>query len=121
MGTADPPPADASRRTHLANERTYLAWWRTAIAALAMAIGVGRLLPEVLDTGTTWPYVVLGVAWALVGVGLSLYALYRQREVDRALRRGGYAEPARWVLAGVSLAGATLGVLTLVVILVAPA
>ena len=31
--------ADALRRTRLANERTYLAWWRSALTALAVAVG----------------------------------------------------------------------------------
>ena len=35
--------ADALRRTRLANERTYLAWWRRALTALAMAVGAGRI------------------------------------------------------------------------------
>jgi putative membrane protein len=37
---------DATRRTRLANERTYLAWWRTGLTALAVSFGAGRLLPE---------------------------------------------------------------------------
>jgi len=31
---------DASRRTLLAVERTYLAWWRTGLTAFAVALGV---------------------------------------------------------------------------------
>jgi uncharacterized membrane protein YidH (DUF202 family) len=51
-----PPDAvDATRRTHLASERTELAWWRTGLAALAVAVGVGRVVPG-LDRGAThWP------------------------------------------------------------------
>jgi hypothetical protein len=29
------PAQNAARRTHLANERTYLAWWCTAVTAYA--------------------------------------------------------------------------------------
>jgi uncharacterized membrane protein YidH (DUF202 family) len=36
---------DPTRRTWLAAERTWLAWWRSGIAAAAAAIGVGRLVP----------------------------------------------------------------------------
>ena len=36
---------DALRRTRLANERTYLAWWRSALTALAVAVGTGRIAP----------------------------------------------------------------------------
>jgi hypothetical protein len=41
-----PPPVDANRRTHLANERTFLAWWR----------------PE----GRSWPYPVVGAGYAVL-------------------------------------------------------
>ena len=34
---------DAMRRTPLANERTYLAWWRTGLATFAVSFGAGRL------------------------------------------------------------------------------
>ena len=37
---------DATRRTRLASERTYLAWWRTALAAFAVSLGVGKIVPE---------------------------------------------------------------------------
>jgi uncharacterized membrane protein YidH (DUF202 family) len=38
---------DATRRTRLANERTFLAWWRTALGTLGLAVAVGKILPEV--------------------------------------------------------------------------
>ena len=41
----EPGTHDASRRTYLAEERTLLAWWRSGLAAFAVAVGVGRLLP----------------------------------------------------------------------------
>ena len=34
---------DATRRTRLANERTYLAWWRTGLTAFAVSFGAGRI------------------------------------------------------------------------------
>ena len=40
-----PYPDDVTRRTHLANERTYLAWWRTGLGCLAAGIGAGRVVP----------------------------------------------------------------------------
>src|ERR1043166_8707504 len=42
---------DATRRTRLASERTYLAWWRTGLTAFAVAFGAGRVVPEL--TGGT--------------------------------------------------------------------
>jgi uncharacterized membrane protein YidH (DUF202 family) len=110
---------DATRRTHLANERTYLAWWRTAVAAVALALAVGRLLPEVLEEETTWPYVVLGAGWGLLGAAMSLYAYVRKRSVDRALAAGGFTHASPLVLAGLSVGGAVLAVLTVVLIVAA--
>ncbi len=37
---------DATRRTRLANERTYLAWWRSGLTALAVGLAAGKLVPE---------------------------------------------------------------------------
>jgi uncharacterized membrane protein YidH (DUF202 family) len=37
---------DATRRTRLAAERTYLAWWHSALAAFAVSLGVGKVVPE---------------------------------------------------------------------------
>lgn len=69
----------AYERTVLALERTVLAWWRTALASLAVALGVGRLLPELSDSDTTWPYVLLGVAFAVYSCGLFVFGGLRSR------------------------------------------
>ena len=47
---------DATRRTRLANERTFLAWWRTALGTEGLALATGKLVPEVTDgpDGPTW-------------------------------------------------------------------
>ena len=39
-------PRDFTRRTLLANERTYLAWWRTGITSIATALAAARLVPQ---------------------------------------------------------------------------
>ncbi len=50
---------DALRRTRLANERTYFAWWRTGFTALAVSIGVAKIIPAITK-GPRWSYTVLG-------------------------------------------------------------
>jgi uncharacterized membrane protein YidH (DUF202 family) len=77
---------DATRRTRLANERTYLAWWRTGLTAFAVSIGSGKLVPA-LTTGATWPYTAIGIGFAIVGVFCVGYAFWRYREVEEAVRR----------------------------------
>jgi putative membrane protein len=83
--------ADATRRTRLANERTFLAWWRTALASIGLAVAVGKILPELLDE-QRWPYAVLGSILSLLGVCVTATGWWRYRTLDRAL---GGAEDAR--------------------------
>jgi putative membrane protein len=116
MGPRQGETADATRRTRLANERTYLAWWRTSLTAFAVAIGSGKLIPAVAS-GTTWPYTAIGIGFALAGVFCSVYALRRHREVEDALRRGDFVQPDERVIALLSGFGAFLGVLLVVVLL----
>src|SRR3954464_12097191 len=78
---------EASRRTLMASERTLLAWLRTGLTVFAVALGVGRIAPE-LAGGAHWPYITLGVGYSLLGVAIVGYGLWRGRAVDRAIRRG---------------------------------
>ena len=107
---------DATRRTRLANERTYLAWWRTGLTAFAVAVGAGKIVPA-LAPGTTWPYTVIGIGFALVGAFCSGYAFWRYREVEDAIGRGEFAPPERRLVALLSTVGAAVGVLLVVVLL----
>src|SRR5436190_23182085 len=78
MGVASSDEArDASRRTRLANERTYLAWWRTGLTTFAVSLAAGRLVPE-LSSGASWPFEVIGVAFGVVGLLFITYAYVRQ-------------------------------------------
>ena len=113
----DPGPGDAVRRTRLANERTYLAWLRTGIAALATALAVGRLLPALTD-GHDWPYAAIGAGWAVVGILIVSYGLVRSRDVEEAVTRGEFAPlSARAVLTITALAVA-LGLATFAAVVV---
>ena len=110
----DPDPGDAPRRTYLAEERTLLAWWRSGLAAFAVAIGVGRLLPALLHDGGRAPFVVLGVAYAILGLVLVLFGSFREREQVRALAEGRFAPLPRAIVTAVTvyltvLALATIG------------
>jgi inner membrane protein YidH len=113
-------PRDATRRTRLANERTFLAWWRTGLTTFAVSVGAGKLVPE-LSSGASWPFEVIGIAFALVGVLFMLYAYVRQKAVEDALASGEYAAfETRAGLVFTSL-GVLLGLGTIVVILAQPA
>ncbi len=109
---------DATRRTRLANERTYLAWWRTGLTAFAVALGTGRVVPA-LAKGTTWPYEVIGTGFALLGLAFTWYAFRRHVQVERAVERGEYAKPDDRFLAAATALAILLGVALVVVILTA--
>jgi putative membrane protein len=109
--------ADATRRTRLATERTYLAWWRTGLTAFAVSLGAGRLVPAIAG-GPQLLYSILGVLFALVGVTLIAYGRHRGREVDAALSEGRYERADERVLALLALAAAGGGVLLIVLIVI---
>ena len=118
MPTPLPPQVvDATRRTYLASERNQLAWWRTGLAALAVAIGVGRVVPELDSTVTRWPYVIAGFGFALWGIGAIAYGSAQRAAVAKALAEGRFAEPAPWALRTLSVAAIGLGLLTALLIL----
>lgn len=108
--------ADASRRTHLANERTYLSWMRTGLAAFAVAIGVGKVVPALTDESEL-PYVVVGIGFAVLGVVLVLYGLRRMVLVETALAQGRFTPPGRFALAAMATLAVILGI-ALVVLMV---
>lgn len=78
---------DATRRTYLSGERTLLAWWRSSLAAIAVALAVGRLVPAI-SNGPKAPFLVLGVGYAVAAIVFVVYGTMRQRIVDRALAAG---------------------------------
>ena len=116
-----PPPAspsdlDQARRTSMAAERTWLAWWRTALAATAGALAVGRFAPELLHVAAA-PYVVLGCAYAALAVGLWLVGAQRQRDLEHAQLTGGHV-PLRFRTVGLfTVGGVAVAVMTVVLVI----
>jgi inner membrane protein YidH len=79
-GEAEPDP-----RFTLANERTFLAWIRTALAVVAAAVATDALM------AAEWPDVVrrpIVVLLLLAGTAISAGAALRWLGVERALRSG---------------------------------
>lgn len=82
MAEQEPEP---DYRFSLANERTFLAWVRTALALLAAAVAIVKLVP---GGDLAWLRRVLGVLLGLLGLGVSATAYQRYRAVQSAMRRG---------------------------------
>jgi putative membrane protein len=111
--------ADALRRTRLANERTYLAWWRTGLTTFAVSFGAGRLVPAVTH-GPNWPYELIGLAFAAVGVCFIGYGYLRHHEIELALARGEYASFTDRAAVLFAAAGALLGLGTILLLVIHP-
>jgi len=89
--------SDVRATDTLANERTYLAYIRTAIALIALGFVVARFSLFVRETaalthstaaypGTT--SIVFGGAMAALGVVVGVVGAYRYANTERALREG---------------------------------
>jgi len=106
------------RRTSLAGERTLLAWWRTGFTAIAVALAVGRVLPELAPNSTRWPYVVIGVGFGLYGIALIGFGTRRIAKLDREIGVPPADRPALRAMGVLAAVGVVLGVGTIVLILV---
>jgi inner membrane protein YidH len=114
--SSDAGDGGAASRTGMAGERTWLAWWRTALAATAGALGVGRLAPDLLQVAA-WPYVVLGCGYATIAIALLLVGASRQHKLQRAVERGERAPLSFALVAAFTFGGTLLAVMTAVVVL----
>lgn len=72
-------------RLIFANERTFLAWQRTALGLLAAAVALVQLVPELTIPGARRS---LGVGLAVLAIFTSGMGLLRWQQADRAMRRG---------------------------------
>jgi putative membrane protein len=100
----------------MAAERTWLAWWRTALVATAGALGVGRLAPRLLHAAPA-PYVVLGCCYALLAAALLVVGLRRHRALERAIESGEPAPLASTTVSLFTVGGLVLALVTTVVVL----
>ncbi len=107
---------EGTRRTRLANERTYLAWYRTGLTALAVCIGLGRIVPELTDVDSAW-YGIVGAGYGLLGIAFIAAGFARARNVQRALDEGGYAPLSTGLSIALGAAGVVLAVATILLVL----
>src|SRR5512132_4011914 len=103
-------------RFTLANERTFLAWLRTALALIAGGIGLEAFVPELAVPGLR---PALALVLVLLGAGVSATAFRRWYQAERALRLGEPLPPPR--LAPVLAYGvASVAVIAVVLLVTAP-
>jgi len=82
--TDNVPEIEPDYRFTLANERTFLAWQRTALGLLAAAVAVVQLVPELSIAGARH---VLGIILGLLAILTAGMGILRWQQVDRAMRR----------------------------------
>lgn len=111
---SDSPPTNPNRaRDHLANERTFLAWMRTALALLGFAAVIVRLrflLPPELrgHAHSVW----LSLAFAVLGIVIVPLATWSYMTVQRGIERDEFRPNNGLVLAfGATVALLGAGVL----------
>ncbi len=96
-------------RDHLANERTYLAWMRTAVGLMGFGVVILRLRAfqpvSVPGPGYGWK---LGLLFSGVGLLTVLLSTFQYFVVRRDIEEDTYEPPDRWVIL-FSLAIALLG------------
>ncbi|MEG4112640.1 DUF202 domain-containing protein [Microcoleus sp. K1-B6] len=102
-------PNPSRVRDHLANERTYLAWMRTAISLMGFGVVIVRLRtfhPPLLPTpGNGWK---LGLLFSAVGLLTVLFSTKHYFGVRHDIDYDTYEPTDRWVIL-FSLAIAILG------------
>ncbi|GGP76682.1 YidH family protein [Saccharothrix coeruleofusca] len=100
-------------RFTLANERTFLAWLRTALALLAGAVALTQLVPAFSVTGLR---TALAVLLAVTGTALAAFAYRRWARVQRAMRHG-EPLPMTWLPFVIGWIAAVAGVVVVVALL----
>src|SRR6201997_752825 len=79
------PECEPDYRFTLANERTFLAWQRTALGLLAAAVAVVQLVPQLTIPGARH---ALGVLLAVLATLARAMGLLRWQKGERSIRRG---------------------------------
>ncbi len=101
--TSDPrspiPTSSSRTRDHLANERTYLAWMRTALGLMGLGIVLARIdeiLPEgMLGIRQSW---LLGLMACLLGLLMVAIATKNYFDIRRAIELNTYHPQKWWIL-----------------------
>ncbi len=81
-----PEETEPDARFTLANQRTFLAWSRTALALVAAGLGVVQLLPPF--PGVPWGRHVIGLPLIVLGAITAAQAYREWTRTQAALRRG---------------------------------
>lgn len=100
---------DSRARTHLANERTFLAWFRTGVTLVALGLAAAQFLAQEAEPGAQ---LVRALATVVIAGGAASIAvgLYRYRKGRLQIDATGYL-PAWTSITLTAVAGLAVAVL----------
>lgn len=101
--------ADSRARTHLANERTFLAWFRTGITLVALGLAAAQFLARDVAPGVP---LVRGLSTIVIATGAFIVVVgaYRYREGSRRIEQEAH-QPAGHSIAIAAAAALTIAAL----------
>lgn len=86
-------------RDHLANERTYLAWMRSAIALIGFGLVIVKIRmfqpPTIPSTGMGWK---LGLGFAIIGLLTVWLSTQHYFDIRRSIDEDNYEPSDRWIM-----------------------
>ena len=104
---------DLDYRFTLANERTFLAWLRTALGLLAGAVAVVHVVPQG-GADADAAERAIGFALALLGMAVALASIRRWHRVQQAMQRHENLPVSRApIYLGLAVVGLAVAVLAL--------
>jgi putative membrane protein len=78
--------SDSRSRDHLANERTYLAWVRTAANVMVLGLAIAKLV----GNGNKWNAITAGLILVATGAAGVVFGTARYRRIRADIDRGSF-------------------------------
>jgi putative membrane protein len=106
-GRPDEPGDELDYRFTLANERTFLAWFRTALGLIGGGLAVDQLLP---DSGRSTLRMTISGVLLVLGATTAVHSAVRWSRIERRMRSGEPLPSSRYpaILAGILAVGGLL-------------
>ena len=116
MSVENPPPKNQHVTEHLANERTLLAWIRTAIAVMTLGVAINRFSLFLIEIHKIAPgsraanvhAETVGLGLVILSIVLMCGSLWHYRYVGRMIENQTYL-PANRILVVTSVAVVAMG------------